>query len=339
MNTLPELDTGRITVEAICDAAQALNGIVTRTPLLENLDVNARLGGRLLIKAEHMQRTGAFKIRGAYNRLRFMSAEEKARGVIAYSSGNHAQGLALAAGLMNTTAMIVMPADVPVSKMESTKALGAHVVAFDRDNSDSNGVVSRLKDETGRIVVPPSGDVRILAGAGTAALELLQQAQEADASLDAVLVPCGGGGLTAATAFLMNERSPQTRVFAVEPERFDDMRRSLEAGKRVSNPKGRKTICDSIMTPTPNEHAFAINRKLLAGGLTANDDDVRAAMRFAFDSFKIVIEPGAAVGMAAVLNRQIDIAGKTIALFTTGGNVDPLRYCKLVNAVDEGIGM
>jgi threo-3-hydroxy-L-aspartate ammonia-lyase len=334
----PDLDTGPITLDAIYEAADALQGVVTRTPLLENLDVNARLGGRLLIKAEHAQRTGAFKIRGAYNRLRFMSAEEKQRGAITYSSGNHAQGLALAARLMKTTAMIVMPADTPAAKVESTKTLGASVVTFDRDSSDSNEVVSRLKQETGRIVVPPSGDVRILAGAGTATLELIQQAQEADATLDAVLVPCGGGGLTAATAFLMHELSPKTRVYAVEPELFDDTRRSLEAGQRVANPKGQRTICDSIMTPTPNEHTFEINRRLLAGGLTASDNDVRIAMRFAFDAFKIVVEPGAAVGIAAVLNGQIDITGKTVALFTTGGNVDPGRYCELVNSASNAGG-
>ncbi len=308
-----DLDTGPIDIEAIYEAADALQGVVARTPLLENLDVNAQLGGRLLIKSEHAQRTGAFKIRGAYNRLRFMSAEEKQRGVISYSSGNHAQGLALAARLVNTTALIVMPADTPSAKVESTKALGASVVTFDRDSSDSNAVVSQLKEETGRIVVPPSGDVRILAGAATASLELFQQAQDADAALDAVLVPCGGGGLTAATAFVMHELSPQTKVFAVEPELFDDTRRSLAAGKRVSNPKGQRTICDSIMTPTPNEHTFEINRKLLAGGLVASDEDARRAMRFAFDAFKIVIEPGAAVGIAAVLNRQIDIKGKSIS--------------------------
>lgn len=303
-----------------------------RTPLLESLDVNKRLGGRLLIKAEHQQRTGAFKIRGAYNRLRFMSAEEKGRGAITYSSGNHAQGLALAAQLAGTTALIVMPDDTPPAKIESTKALGAEVVTFDRDTTDYNVLVARIKQETGRITVPPSGDVRVLAGAGTAALELFQQAQESAAALDAVLVPCGGGGLTAATAFLMHELSPTTRVYAVEPEEFDDTRRSLEKGQRVMNAKGLRTICDSIMTPTPNAHTFAINRKLLAGGLTASDDEVRKAMRFAFDTFKTVIEPGAAVGIAAVLNGQIDIKGKTIAVFTTGGNVDPQRYCDLITS-------
>ena len=334
-HTLPDLDTGPITIDAIKEAAQALVGVVTRTPLLENPDVNTELGGRLLIKAEHAQRTGAFKIRGACNRLRHMSAKEKQRGAITYSSGNHAQGLALAARLVDTTAMIVMPADTPAAKIASTKALGADVMTFDRDREDSNQVVARLQQETRRIIVPPSGDVRVLAGAGTASLELLQQAQEANATLDAVLVPCGGGGLTAATAFVMHELSPATQVFAVEPELFDDTRRSLLAGERVSNPKGRRTICDSIMTPTPNQHTFEINRKLLAGGLVAGDDEVREAMRFAFDRFKIVIEPGAAVGIAAVLNRRVDITDRTVAVFTTGGNVAPARYCELLNDTHE----
>ncbi len=335
MSSHPDLDTSPIAIDAIHEAADALRGIVTRTPLLENLDVNEQLGGRLLVKAEHAQRTGAFKIRGAYNRLRFMSEEERQRGAITYSSGNHAQGLALAARLMKTSALIVMPSDTPPAKVESTKALGARVVTFDRDCEDSNEVVARLREETGRIVVPPSGDVRTLAGAGTASLELFQQAQEVEAALDTVLVPCGGGGLTAATAFLMHKLTPATRVYSVEPELFDDTRRSLEAGKRVANPKGQRTICDSIMTPTPNEHTFEINRERLAGGLIASDDDVRMAMRFAFDMFKIVVEPGAAVGIAAVLNGQIDIRGKTVAVVTTGGNVDPIRYCALVNVENE----
>lgn len=327
-----DLDTGRITVDAIYEASDALSEIVTRTPLLESLDANEQLGGRLLVKAEHAQRTGAFKIRGAYNRLRYMSVEERKRGTLTYSSGNHAQGLALAARLVGTTALIVMPVDTPAAKIESTKALGADVVTFDRDKSDISELVSHLEEETGRINVPPSGDVRVLAGAGTAALELYQQAQELDACLDAVLVPCGGGGLTAATAFLMHALTPTTQVYAVEPEKFDDTRRSLEAGKRVSNPKGQRTICDSIMTPTPNEYTFKINRELLAGGLVASDHDVRSAMRFAFDKFKIVVEPGAAVGIAAVLNGQIDINDKTIAVYSTGGNVDTGRFCKLLNS-------
>ncbi len=323
-------DAGHLTLDAVREAARAMAGVVIRTPVLENPDVNNGLGGRLLIKAEHMQRTGAFKIRGAYNRLRTMSEDEKRLGAITYSSGNHAQGLALAARLTGTTALIVMPDDTPKAKIASTESLGAKVTYFNRDRDDYNDVVARLQRETGRIVVPPSGDVRIHAGAATAPLELLEQMAETGTAIDDVLVPCGGGGLTAATAFVMNELSPDTGVFAVEPENFDDTRRSLDAGERVVNPKGQRTICDAIMTPTPNEQTFAINRELLAGALVVSDDEVRAAMKFAFDAYKTVVEPGAAVGIAAVLNGRIDIAGKTVAVFTTGGNVDPVRFCDLI---------
>ncbi|MEQ8320289.1 MAG: threonine/serine dehydratase [Rhodospirillales bacterium] len=330
--SLSELDTSPLGLDAVRDAATAMQDIVVRTPLLENPDANDFLGGRLLIKAEHMQRTGAFKIRGAYNRLRSMTEAEKDRGTITYSSGNHAQGLALAARLTGTSAMIVMPDDTPVQKIESTKALGATVVHFNRDRDDINEVLDRLRNETGRVIVPPSGDTRIHAGAATAALELCEQAHGIGADLDAVLVPCGGGGLTAATAIVMNALAQKARVYAVEPELFDDTRRSLAIGARQKNPKGQRTICDAIMTPTPNEQTFEINRRLLAGGLVASDGDACRAMKFAFDYYKSVIEPGAAVGIAAVLNGEIDIRGKTVAVFTTGGNIDPGRYFELLNS-------
>ena len=315
------------TVEA---AARILRGVVTRTPLLENPEVNDRLGGRLLIKAENMQRTGAFKIRGAYTCISHLDAGQKAKGVIAYSSGNHAQGVALAARLLGTDALIVMPSDVPPAKMQATRALGAEIETFDRDTQNSDEVVERLRAQTGRTVVPPSADPHVLAGAGTVATEILEQAAALDATPDAVLVPCGGGGLTAATAVVMHTLSPRTQVYAVEPALFDDTRRSLAAGKRVGNPKGLRTICDAIMTPIPNTVTFPINLDLLAGGLVASDDEVRAAMRFAFEHYKIVVEPGAAVGIAAILDGRIDITGKTVATVVTGGNVDPARFCNLI---------
>lgn len=329
-DTPSDLDSSPITLSAIREAARALADVAIRTPLHENPDVNERLGGRLLIKGEHAQRTGSFKIRGAFNRIRQMTVAERRCGAITYSSGNHAQGVALAARLFETSALIVMPSDTPQAKVDRTRSLGADVAFFDRDTEDYNDVVAGLKAETGRVTVPPSGDVRVLAGAGTAALELHDQAGEAGALLDAVLVPCGGGGLTAATAFLMRELTPDTAVYAVEPSAFDDTRRSLAAGKRVRNAKGARTVCDAIMTPIPNEQTFEINQSLLAGGLVASDAEVIAAMRFAFEHFKIVVEPGAAVGLAAVLNGGIDIAGRTVAIFTTGGNIDANRYADLM---------
>ena len=319
-----------LTLAQVRTATEGLSGMVNRTPLLENHDVNKRLGGRLLLKAECAQRTGAFKIRGAYWRILNMSEAERACGAITYSSGNHALGVARAAQLLGSTALIVMPSDVPKAKMDATRALGAEIITFDRDTESSDDVVERIRQETGRLIVPPSAHPLVLAGAGTVALELFEQSQETKAALDAVLIPCGGGGLTAATAVVMSEASPKTQVYAVEPELFDDTRRSLVAGKPTPNPKGLRTICDAIMTPMPNELTFSINKELLAGGLIVSDEHVRAAMRFAFEHFKIVTEPGAVVGLAAVLGGQIDITGKTIATVITGGNIDASRFCALI---------
>ena len=312
-----------VSLGAIRDAARALDGVVIRTPLLENLDLNAMLGGRLLLKAENMQRTGAFKIRGAYHRMLGLTRGELKRGAVTYSSGNHALGLACAAQILGSSAVIVMPSDAPAAKQAAVRALGAEIVLYDRDTQDSADVVAQVIADTGRIEVPPSAHPQIMAGAGTAALEVLE---DAGGPLDAVLVPCGGGGLTAATAMLMAEASPETQVFAAEPFLFDDTRRSLAAGQRLPNPKGNRTICDAIMTPIPGEMTFAINRDLLAGGVTATDAEVRAAMRFAFEHFRIVTEPGAVVGLAAILNGQVQIAGRTVATMNTGGNIDTTRF-------------
>jgi threonine dehydratase len=308
-------------------AASAVDGIVIRTPLLENPDVNALLGGRLILKAENLQRTGAFKIRGAYYRMLGLTAEERARGAVTYSSGNHALGLAQAAQILGSSAVIVMPSDAPTAKMQAVWDMGAEIVLYDRDTQNSADVVARIMSETGRIEVPPSAHPQVLAGAGTAALEVLE---DVGGPLDAVLVPCGGGGLTAATAALMAEAAPGTQVFSAEPALFDDTRRSLEAGYRVANPKDHRTICDAIMTPIPGELTFSINRDLLAGGVTATDLEVREAMRFAYAHFRIVTEPGAVVGLAAVLNGQVPIADRTVATVITGGNIDNARFAALL---------
>ncbi len=320
-----------LTLDDIRDAARRLDGVVLRTPLLENPDVNALLGGRLLVKAENLQRTGAFKIRGAYHRMACMTEDERARGAISYSSGNHALGLARAARALGSSALIVMPSDAPAAKMAAVRAMGAEVVPYDRDTEASADVVARLQAETGRIEVPPSAHPQVLAGAGTAALELLEQAQHRGAMPDAVLVPCGGGGLTAATALVMAGRA---QVWSVEPEQFDDTRLSLAAGRRIANPPGRRTICDAIMTPIPNEVTFPINLALLSGGLAVSDAEVRAALRFVFDHFKLVAEPGAVVGVAAVLAGKADIRGRTLATYITGGNIDAPRLAALMETAE-----
>jgi len=321
------MESCAVSIEDIRAAASALDGVVIRTPVLENPDVNAMLGGRLLLKAESLQRTGAFKIRGAYHRMLGLTAGERGRGAVTYSSGNHALGLARAAQILGSSAVIVMPSDAPAAKIAAVRDMGAEIVPFDRDAQNSADVVAAIMDKTGRIEVPPSAHAQVLAGAGTAALELLE---DAAGPIDAVLVPCGGGGLTAATATLMATAAPGTQVFAAEPELFDDTLRSLEAGHRVANPKGRRTICDAIMTPIPGELTFSINRHLLAGGVTATDSEVRKAMRFAYDHFGIVTEPGAVVGLAAILNGQVSIVGRTVATVITGGNIDYARFAALL---------
>ncbi len=325
-NTTPDIVRHLVSLDDIGRAANVLEPIVHRTPVLENVDVNAMLGGRLLLKAENFQRTGAFKIRGAYHRLVNLSSDERARGAVTYSSGNHGLGLARAAQILNSSAAIVMPSDVPQAKMNAVRAMGAEIVTYERDTQDSADVVARIQRETGRTEVPPSAHPQVLAGAGTVAFELLEDSDQ----LDLVLVPCGGGGLTAATAIVMAEASAATGVYAVEPELFDDTCRSLEAGERVGNPKGRRTICDAIMTPIPNDVTFPINLDLLAGGLVATDAEVRAAMRFAYDHFKIVAEPGAVVGLAAILSGRIDIKGRTAATIITGGNIEAARFANLL---------
>ena len=320
-----------ITIDKISETAKVLNGVVTRTPLLENLDINELLGGRLLIKAETAQRTGAFKFRGAYNCVRQLTECEKSKGVITYSSGNHGRGLALAARLLGSSALIVMPDDAPDDKVKAIEALGGEIATFNRDRERSDDLVKNLAKDTQRTIVPPSADWRVLAGSAGVALELAQQAEKAGASLDAVLVPCGGGGLTATTALVMRALSPETAVYSAEPLLFDDMRRSLATGERQMNPDGISTICDAIMTPTPTELCFSINRELLAGGLVASDNEVRSAMRFAYEHFKIIVEPGAAVGLAAILSGGVNIKGKTIATIITGGNIASDRFCELLN--------
>ena len=320
------------TLDDVEDAARALKNVAVETPLLENVEVNEGLFSRLLVKAEMAQRTGSFKFRGAYNRIRQLDDAARARGVIAYSSGNHAQAVACAARMMGTKSLIVMPSDAPSNKMARTRELGAEIITCNRADETREDVAERVSAERDLVMVPPNEDLRVLAGAGTVALELVRQSGALGAVPDIVLVPCGGGGLTAATALVFRELSPGTKAFGVEPELFDDTLRSLQAGRRVANPKGRRTICDAIMTDIPGELTFSINRELLSGVLTVSDDDVRFAMKFAFDQFKIVIEPGAAVGLAAVLRGKIDIKGKTIAVIATGGNVDAESFCTALGA-------
>jgi threonine dehydratase len=307
-------------------AAARLAGIARRTPLLAGTALDEATGGRLLFKAECLQRDGAFKFRGAYNRLVQLDARQRRAGVVAFSSGNHAQGVADAARMLGIPATIVMPADVPAVKLENTRALGAEVVLYHRSGEDREAIARRLVAERGATLIPPYDDPHIVAGQGTAGLELMQQAAELGLVPDQVLVPTSGGGLTAGTAIAVRALAPAAAVYGVEPEAFDDTRRSLAAGMLLKNPPDAHSICDALQSSPPGTITFAINRDLLAGVLTVSDREVEAAMARAFRDLRLVVEPGGAVALAAALAGRLPLAGRTTAIVLSGGNVDPATF-------------
>ena len=309
-------------------AAVRLAPHVVETPLLESPLLDARVGGRLLVKAEMLQRTGSFKWRGAMNRLLQLSDDERRRGVVAFSSGNHGQAVAAAARRVGTSAVVVMPADAPRMKVERTRAHGAEVVLYDRLRDDREAIGRRLAAERGLVLVPPFDDPMIAAGQGTLALEVARQASDLGARLDAFLVPCSGGGLAAGCALALERESPGTRVYTVEPAGFDDMARSLASGRRVENRPGGRSICDALLAAAPGEMTFEVSRSRLAGGLVVTDEQVQDAMAAAFDALKVVVEPGGAVALAAVLSGALDCRGKTVAVVLSGGNVDPETFAR-----------
>lgn len=326
-------DTGARGAPSFADimaAAARLKDQAVRTPLLESPALNQRVGGRVLIKPETLQRTGSFKFRGAYNRISQIPEGERAAGVVAYSSGNHAQGVAAAAALLGLPATIVMPRDAPAMKVDNTRGYGAEVVLYDRSSESRETRAMEIAAQTGATVVRPYDDPWIVAGQGTCGLEIAQQANERGAALDALLVCCGGGGLVSGCALALAELSPRTEVYSVEPEEFDDTARSLAGGSRVANAPGAASFCDALLSPTPGELTFSVNRRLLAGGLAVSDAEVAAAMAFAYRTLKLVIEPGGAVALAAVLAGRYDARGKTVAVTLSGGNVDPALYGKVL---------
>ncbi|MGX5800922.1 threonine/serine dehydratase [Bradyrhizobium sp. Arg314] len=323
-----------LTLPGISDiraAAARLSGLVVETPLIESPELNKRYGGRILFKPETLQRTGSFKIRGAYNKLSSLSAEERSHGVVAFSSGNHAQGVAASAAIFGVKAVIAMPADAPALKVGNVRKMGAEVVPFDRFKDDRMTVV-RPYIEQGMALVPPFDDPAIIAGQGTVGLELMKQAKALGVALDAVVIPCGGGGLSSGISVAVKDASPQTAVWAVEPEHFDDTRRSLAKGERVANEPGYSSICDAILTAEPGLITFEINRKNLAGAIAVSDKAVAQAMRDAMAHLKLVVEPGGCVALAALASGEIDLAGKCVAVVLSGGNVDFSTYAGIMAA-------
>lgn len=313
-------------------AAKRLSGIAVRTPLINSALLDAAVGARVFLKAETLQRTGSFKFRGAYNKISQIPEAKRAGGVVAYSSGNHAQGVAAAAKLLGMRATIVMPADAPMAKRERTKALGAEVVLYDRNKEDRAAIAKKIADERGATLVPPFDDPMIIAGQGTIGREIVEDLAALGLKPDIVVIGASGGGLAAGTALGVKSRVPDCKFFTAEPDGFDDTRRSFASGKRETNPKLSGTICDALMTQTPGEITFPINRELIGDGVTATDEEVGRAVAFAFRELKLVVEPGGAIGLAALLAGRPDVKGKVVVAVLSGGNVDAELFDRLIAA-------
>ena len=314
----------------IQDAAARLAGHAVETPLLRCDALDAATGGRVFVKAEVLQRTGSFKFRGAYNRISRLTAAELEAGVVAFSSGNHAQGVAAAAGLVGCAAVIVMPADAPAIKVDATRELGAEVVFYDRFTESREAIAGRIAAERGAVLVPSFDDPHVIAGQGTVGLETAAQLVALGRQADALVCPASGGGLMAGVALAFEALSPATRLYTAEPEGFDDHAHSLAAGRPVANAPGARSLQDALLAPAPGELTFAINGARLAGGFAVSDDAALAAMAFAFRHLKLVLEPGGAAGLAAVLNGALDLRGGVAVVIASGGNVDPALYARAI---------
>ena len=313
-------------------AARRLAGVAVRTPLLQAPWLDAELNGRVFLKAEIFQRTGSFKFRGAWNRLVQLDACARARGVVAFSSGNHAQGVAEAARLLGMAATIVMPADAPAIKIANTRALGAAVVLYDRLRERREAIAARLADEQGATLVPAFDDPHVIAGQGTTGLEIAEDLAALNLTPSLAIVGASGGGLTAGCALALKSRFPSVDVYTAEPAGLDDHRRSFVSGTHERNDASARSICDALLAPTPGELTFAINRRLCAGGYAVSDAEVDATMRLAFARLKIVLEPGGAVALAALLYRVGDLAGQCAVVVLSGGNVDAHAFAACVTA-------
>jgi threonine dehydratase len=311
-------------------AARVIAPFAVRTPLLSPPVLCERVGTKVFLKPEMLQRTGSFKFRGAFNKLSSILQSARGGGVVAFSSGNHAQGVAAAAKILNMQATIVMPSDAPLSKRERTKAYGAEVVLYDRDREDREAIAGGIASKHGATLVRPYDDPFVIAGQGTVGREIAEDMAALGIAPDIVVAPVSGGGLIAGVATAIKARYPQAMVMSGEPEGFDDHARSLRAGKREPHRAEGRTICDALMASIPGEITFAINSRLLTQGLIASDAEVKTAVEFAFRELKLVVEPGGAVGLAALLAGRIDSSGKNVVIVLSGGNVDADMFAKLI---------
>jgi len=311
-------------------AANVVAPYAVRTPLLSFPVLDQAVGTRVFLKPEMLQRTGSFKFRGAFNKLSSIPQARRSGGVVAFSSGNHAQGVAAAAQILNMRATIVMPSDAPISKRERTKGYGAKVVLYDRDREDREAIARGIAERRGATLVPPYDDPFVIAGQGTVGREIAEDVAALGLVPEIVVAPASGGGLIAGVATAVKARFPQAALIVAEPEAYDDHRCSLRAGKREPHAARGRTICDALMAAIPGELTFAINSKLLSHGVTASDNEVGAAVAFAFRELKLVVEPGGAVGLAALLAGRIESGGRNVVIVLSGGNVDADLYARLI---------
>ena len=312
-------------------AAERLRGLVRTTPVLRHDALDALAGARVYVKAECLQETGSFKIRGATNRLRQIPEAQRAAGVVAFSSGNHAQGVARAARLLNMPALIVMPSDAPAVKVEGVLADGAEIRLYDRNTESREEISAQIAAERGAVLVPSFDDPDIISGQGTAGLEFADQMAEAGVTLDHVVIPAGGGGLASGIALAMEGRSPETNIWVAEPVGHDDWTRSLKSGHIERNAPGTRSFCDAILTQAPGDLTFAIGSRLFSGGLVVSDAQVADAMRAAFRYLLIVAEPGGSAALAGALSCLPDeMKGKAIGVVVSGGNVDAADYARVL---------
>ncbi len=320
------------TYEDVLAASNRIAGRVVRTPTLRNALLDARTGATVLVKAEPLQRTGSFKLRGATNATLKLSEPERRAGLVTHSSGNHGQAVACAAASVGAGATVFMPADAPGVKVDSTRRWGAEIIAYDRLRENREALSAAFAARTGAALVPPYDHPDVMAGQGTLGLEMAEDAAAAGLSMDVLLVCTGGGGLISGCALAMSGASPQTKVIAVEPEGWDDTGRSLVAGHRLANAPGGSLLCDSLLSPMPGELTFPVNQARLAGAVAVSDAQVLEAMAFAFTHLKLVVEPGGAVALAALLSGRYVAKGQVAGVVISGGNVDPAVFNRALAA-------
>jgi threonine dehydratase len=321
-----------ITAADIETAAGRILGVAVRTPLIRSPLLDERVGASVYLKAEILQRMGSFKFRGAYNRCATIPSEGRRAGVVAYSSGNHAQGVAAAAKLLGMPAVIVMPSDAPRPKRDRTAELGAEVVLYDRNTEDRAAIAQKIADRRGAIVVPPFDDPMVIAGQGTVGREIVEDLSALGLKPDVVVVGASGGGLAAGIALAIKSVVPSADFYTAEPDGFDDMARSFASGHRERNARLSGTICDSLMSNMPGELTFPITQRLIGKGVTASDGEVEAAVAFAWRELKLVVEPGGAIGLAALLAGRPNVKGKVVVAILSGGNVDPDVFSRIIAA-------